>query len=263
MSCEVFDDSAAELALGLLSGMERAATVDHVATCRACGGLLRDLTDVADTLALTAPEADPPAGFATRVLARLTQAAGGGLAGPAGPEPAGLGGLGPAGLGGLGPGLAGSGLAPMGPAPVAAENPTAPHRAGARVVALAAAAVAFAVGAGVVAAAGQVARSHQATTATAPVFDSYGRGVGAALVVSGRRAFIGFDITTDQPDQTYRVVVEETRGRRLPAGTVTSVGRTCVWSWLLPVPSSQLVGLQMLPVTGYGAGYSALFTHEG
>lgn len=257
MSCDVFDDSAAELALGLLTGLERAATLEHAADCVACGGLLRDLTEVADALAVTGPEAEPPAGFATRTLARLAQAAGGGPAGPSGLE-SGLAGLGLAPMG-----LAPMGPAPMGPAPVAAENPTAPHRAGARVVALAAAAVAFAVGAGVVAAAGQVARSHQATTATAPVFDSYGRGVGAALVVSGRRAFIGFDITTDQPDQTYRVVVEETRGRRLPAGTVTSVGRTCVWSWLLPVPSSQLVGLQMLPVTGYGAGYSALFTHEG
>lgn len=253
MSCDVFEDSAAELALGLLSGMERAATLDHAATCLACGGLLRDLTDVADAVALSAPEADPPAGFATRVLARLTQA---GAPGPA---------VGPA-VVAPGPGLAPAVVAPgpaLAPAVVAGGGPTFPQRAGARVVALAAAALAFAVGAGVVAAAGQVSRSHQATTATAQVFDTYGRGVGAALVVSGRRAFIGFDMTTDQPNQTYRVVVEETRGRQVAAGTVTSVGRTCVWSWLLAVPSSQLVGLQMLPVTEAGASYSALFSHEG
>jgi hypothetical protein len=62
--------AAAELALGLLSGPERADALAHLEGCAACRTAVEELADVADRLLLLAPEAEPPAGFETRVFAR-------------------------------------------------------------------------------------------------------------------------------------------------------------------------------------------------
>ena len=61
----------AELALGTLSGRERAAMLEHVELCSRCQAELRDLARVADLSLEAAPRAEPPAGFDERVLARL------------------------------------------------------------------------------------------------------------------------------------------------------------------------------------------------
>jgi hypothetical protein len=61
---------AAELALGLLSGPERAEALAHLEGCGPCRIAVEELADVADRLLLLAPEAEPPAGFETGVLAR-------------------------------------------------------------------------------------------------------------------------------------------------------------------------------------------------
>jgi hypothetical protein len=68
---EAVQANAAELALGVLSGSERADTLAHLETCHACRALVEDLSDVADGLLLVAPEAEPPAGFESAVLARV------------------------------------------------------------------------------------------------------------------------------------------------------------------------------------------------
>ncbi len=86
-----------------------------------------------------------------------------------------------------------------------------------------------------------------------------GRAVGAALAVDGPRVFVGVDMTTDTPNQTYRVVVDEMDGRSLSAGTAQAVGRTCTWAWMLPVGAGQLKDVRMLPVGGAGSGYVARF----
>jgi anti-sigma-K factor RskA len=62
---------AAELALGTLAGDERADAIAHLAGCVDCRVLVEQLSEVADSLLLLAPEADPPLGFETRVAARL------------------------------------------------------------------------------------------------------------------------------------------------------------------------------------------------
>lgn len=67
---EAVQEAAAELALGLLSGPERAEALAHLESCAACRTTLEELSDVADRLLLLAPEAEPPAGFETAVLAR-------------------------------------------------------------------------------------------------------------------------------------------------------------------------------------------------
>ncbi len=64
-------EAAAELALGLLSGPERADALAHLETCAACRTTVEELADVADGLLLLGPETEPPAGFEQGVLARL------------------------------------------------------------------------------------------------------------------------------------------------------------------------------------------------
>lgn len=60
-----------ELALGTLTGEERARTLEHVARCPACRQELVWLSDVGDELLRLAPSAQPPVGFETRSLERL------------------------------------------------------------------------------------------------------------------------------------------------------------------------------------------------
>ena len=60
-----------EGALGLLSGGDRAAVLDHLDTCEDCRELMHELTTVADSLVLLAPNAEPSSGFEQRVLERI------------------------------------------------------------------------------------------------------------------------------------------------------------------------------------------------
>ncbi len=61
----------AELALGVLTGEERARAVAHVEVCEACATALTQLGAVADQLLAVHLEADPPPGFERRVLERI------------------------------------------------------------------------------------------------------------------------------------------------------------------------------------------------
>jgi hypothetical protein len=62
--------AAAEVALGLVSGPERAEALAHMESCASCRASVEELADVADALLLLAPETEPPAGFESAVLAR-------------------------------------------------------------------------------------------------------------------------------------------------------------------------------------------------
>jgi anti-sigma factor RsiW len=67
-SCAQLRDESAELALGVLSGAERAEAIMHVNGCARCQALVNELTETADALTLLAPEIEPSAGFEQRVL---------------------------------------------------------------------------------------------------------------------------------------------------------------------------------------------------
>jgi hypothetical protein len=69
--CEALRDSLVELALGIASGDERAAVVQHAGRCASCQRLLNDLALVGDDLLRLAPEHEPPPGFELRVLERI------------------------------------------------------------------------------------------------------------------------------------------------------------------------------------------------
>ena len=81
MSCREFQDAAAELALGVLTGRERAQAMAHLEHCEACRETVRQLTLTGEGLLGLLPSIEPPAGFETRVLDRI------GLSAPA-PAPA-------------------------------------------------------------------------------------------------------------------------------------------------------------------------------
>jgi anti-sigma factor ChrR (cupin superfamily) len=74
MRCAQLHDVDAELALGALTGRERAAALAHLEECRACREEVRQLMVTGGQLLELLPPADPPAGFETGVLERLGMA---------------------------------------------------------------------------------------------------------------------------------------------------------------------------------------------
>lgn len=73
MGCEQVRDLAPELALGIAEGEERDAALRHLSGCGGCRRLVSELSSVGDELLQLAPAHEPPAGFESRVLARLTE----------------------------------------------------------------------------------------------------------------------------------------------------------------------------------------------
>jgi hypothetical protein len=71
MTCAELADVAAELALGVLTGRERAVAVAHLDTCDTCREDVRQLMATGEQLLELLPSAEPPAGFESRVLDRL------------------------------------------------------------------------------------------------------------------------------------------------------------------------------------------------
>jgi hypothetical protein len=71
MDCAGLAEVAAELALGVLTGRERAQAVAHLDRCDGCREDVRQLMATSDGLLTLLPESEPPAGFETRVLERM------------------------------------------------------------------------------------------------------------------------------------------------------------------------------------------------
>lgn len=71
MGCAEFADVAAELALGVLTGRERARALAHLDHCETCRTRVRQLTLTGEKLLELLPSREPPAGFETRVMERL------------------------------------------------------------------------------------------------------------------------------------------------------------------------------------------------
>ncbi len=63
-----------EVALGIGAAEERAAVLAHVEQCRSCRDELASSSDVADLLYVLVPPADPPHGFASRVVDAISSA---------------------------------------------------------------------------------------------------------------------------------------------------------------------------------------------
>lgn len=64
-----------EVALGIASGEDRAAALEHLSICVDCRKALTEISATADDLLRLAPAVEPPAGFETRVLERIDELA--------------------------------------------------------------------------------------------------------------------------------------------------------------------------------------------
>ena len=73
LGCEQVRDLAPEFALGIAEGEERDAALRHLSGCGECRQLVSDLSSVGDELLLLAPAHEPPVGFGSRVLAKVTE----------------------------------------------------------------------------------------------------------------------------------------------------------------------------------------------
>jgi hypothetical protein len=69
--CPQHADDLAQLALGVLTGRDRARALSHVESCRRCADELEQLSRVADTVVQAAPEVEPPVGFEVRLFERM------------------------------------------------------------------------------------------------------------------------------------------------------------------------------------------------
>jgi anti-sigma factor RsiW len=66
--CEAFRDDLASLAIGALTGLDRARVLAHLETCPQCTAEVEELSATADVLTSVIPGAEPPPGFADRTM---------------------------------------------------------------------------------------------------------------------------------------------------------------------------------------------------
>ena len=66
--CEAFRDDLASLAIGALTGLDRARVLDHLEGCSHCTVEVEELSATADALTALIPDAIPPPGFADRTM---------------------------------------------------------------------------------------------------------------------------------------------------------------------------------------------------
>ncbi len=69
--CEARRDDLAALAVGALTGKDRARVLSHLGTCSACTAEIEKYSAAADALTALVPEATPPEGFVDRTMARV------------------------------------------------------------------------------------------------------------------------------------------------------------------------------------------------
>jgi hypothetical protein len=204
LRCSQLRDMAPDVALGLLTGEERAAALSHLEGCAVCRADVASLAGVADEVLLTAPESTPPEGFQDRVLARLAEVRAAEARAPAGDGPAHLGGR------------------------------TRGHHDRRRLAV--GATLAAAAAAVVLVAAVLVNRDDPATPTveTAQMATGVGEVVGTATVRSGNPATVVVDVPgwdeLPHPGDTYWLAIELDDGSR----TMTHLGTDATW-WEVPL----------------------------
>lgn len=75
LTCADVQALAPEVALGLLSGAERAEVYVHLQGCAGCRAVVDDMVGVVDDLLIAGPSVEPPPGFESGVLDRLAAVA--------------------------------------------------------------------------------------------------------------------------------------------------------------------------------------------
>ncbi len=212
VDCTAFGDLAPELALGTLPGGDRAAALDHLATCHPCARDLDALTRTLDAVLTASPVAEPPDGFAARVMDGFPAST------------------------------------PVAETPSARRGRSRrPRRAPAAVAAAMAAAVLLLIGGGLVAASvlrgrGPAAPAAPASpSAAAPLRNPGGVTVGRVVVERGERSRLVVSLDPGTPTGTYRVQCDYESGGPYAAGTlVTDADGRAHWAATVTVPTYDL-----------------------
>jgi hypothetical protein len=268
MTCAELADVAAELALGVLTGRERALAVAHLEGCDACREDVRQLMATSEQLLELLPPAEPPAGFETRVLERL------GLPAPALAEPPA-----PASedtyprlisrreASQRRPGSAGSGTRPGADQPAAPPaRPGGTRRPGRIRRALAAAAVGLAliaaglggwrIGAGP----SPAASSAAGPLTSARLLSATHQGVGNIFLYSGAERWLYMSVDLGAGDGTVTCQVVSTDGRVTTIGKFRLTGGYGGWGTPDPGNIGTLRGARLLSANGTVLA-SASFAH--
>ena len=236
-ACRQVDGILVELALGQAGGEPRAQALAHVEVCARCGAELASLAAVADELLDLAPPAEPPAGFESRVLARV------GAVGEDGPAPPPW----PAGRP-QEPGRSGGGGVPgRAPGSLPARARLA-RRPGVGVRRLVAAALAAVVVAGGGFAAGTAVTGHgagQAHTGTAgPIrtaaFLAGGHDVGRVMVYAGNPTWLFMWVDAPAWQGALRCQVVEDAGPVIDLGQFWLSGGRGAWAQQVAQPAGRL-----------------------
>ncbi|HVL88645.1 MAG TPA: hypothetical protein VM841_00275 [Actinomycetota bacterium] len=72
-TCKDCTALAAELALGVAGGEERAHALSHIGSCPSCRAEVEEMSMAADAMLMLAPQVEPPIGFEARVMARVSK----------------------------------------------------------------------------------------------------------------------------------------------------------------------------------------------
>jgi hypothetical protein len=229
MSCREFQDAAAELALGVLTGRERAQAMAHLEHCEACRESVRQLTLTGEGLLGLLPSIEPPAGFETRVLDRI------GLSAPA-PAPA------PA------PSRWTSWLSALRPAPGQRNQLSRPRRV------LVAAAVAVAVVAGGLGGWGL----HNGTSAPAPtalnsaaLVSVSHQSVGKIFLYRGHPQWVYMSVNMPSSQGTVICQVESRDGHFSTVGAFHLTNGYGYWGSPAPGNPGSVAGARLITPTGH------------
>ena len=226
MSCREFSDVAAELALGVLTGRERAQALAHLDHCDACRETVRELTMTGEALVGLLPSAEPPAGFETRVMERI------GVAAPA-PSPV-------------------SRIAHFGRKPASQPAPGQKGQAGRTRRMLAVAAVALAV---VAAGLGWGLRGATSAPASSPLasatlLSASHHAAGKIFLYQGSPRWLYMSVDMPSGNGTVTCQVENRDGQVSTVGSFQLTAGNGYWGSPVPESYGQLTGARLVTANG-------------
>jgi hypothetical protein len=243
---------AAEVALEILSGAERADALGHMEHCVSCRVLVEGLAQTGDSLLLLAPEAEPPMGFESRVAAHVAQDAQRHQAPPAFGEPVAE----PAGEHGQVVELGGR----AGPTPIRPKQPSQRARTiRRRRTALAAAAAAAIIVGGT--AAGVTVIEHNGSSGHSEVADqsslrsgqfmaATGQQVGQVYTYSGNPSWVFMNVDASGANGTYTCELKLANGATVPLGQFDVHDGIGEWAHTVAVDVKQITTARLVSPSG-------------
>ncbi len=248
LTCDELRAMAAEVALGILSGAERADALGHMEHCVSCRVLVEGLAQTGDSLLLLAPEADPPMGFESRVAARVSEHADR-------PEPQPTLGVPAAEEGGIVEPPAPGGPTPIRPKPSAQRASPVRRRRTALAAAAAAAVLVGGTAAGVTllehnGSGGQAQVADQTTLRSGHFQAGDGRPVGQVYTYSGNPSWVFMNVDASGANGTYTCELQLANGTTVPVGQFEVHDGVGEWAHTVGVDVNQIKTAKLVTPSG-------------